>query len=99
MAPTPRFYRVSTVVAWLDGRPGAEAWTYERDWLLATFEGWRFGCASGEAIDVRAPLDEQATHLVGDVIRARAREFEAGLVAWPGPQPSRRRPNLLMRTT
>lgn len=94
-APTPRYYRVSTVLAWLDGRPGAEAWTYERDWLLSTFDGWRFGCASGDAIDVKAPLDERSTREVGNAIRAQGKEFETGLVGWPGPQP-RRRPNLLM---
>jgi hypothetical protein len=93
--PTPIFYRVSSVLAWLDAAPLAVAWIYERDWLLSVFGGWRFVGADGDTIDVHPPLDKQRTQFAGDLIRARAGAFEPELVKWPEPQPRRRRPSLL----
>jgi hypothetical protein len=91
--PIPTYYRVSSVLAWLDDAPHETAWTYERDWLVATFPNWRFTSPGQGAIDISAALDERQTHIAAEGARAECKDLEYW-IKWPERQP-RRRPNLV----
>jgi len=91
--PIPTYYRVSSVLAWLYDTPHETAWTYERDWLVATFPRWRFVSPDHESIVITAALDERQTRIAAEGVHAESKDL-AFLLTWPERQP-RRRPNLV----
>ena len=67
--PTPTYYRVSSVRAWLDGKPEAASWEYERDWLLKNMNGWRVSDAQLGAIDIDPQINERQTLAISKGVR------------------------------
>lgn len=62
--PKPTLYRVSKLWCWLDGRPPAEHWIYERDWIVARFNGAVFG-----SVSVSPSLTPDETRTIAESIR------------------------------
>lgn len=91
--PTPTFYRVSSVLAWLDGKPEATSWEYERDWLLTNMNGWRVGDDDWGPIDIGPQLNEQQTLSISKGVRERFKLLGFDLGGLKN-QP-RRKPSLL----
>lgn len=89
-APAPAYYRVSSILHWLDGPQAQQPWEYERDWLIRHFEGWRIGTADG-GVYVSAAMSAEQTLSVATCVRQNASDtlfnLAASIPAWPGKQP------------
>jgi hypothetical protein len=88
--PTPTYFCVANILAWLDGAEPSRSREYERDWLIEHFLGSRFADA-GVVVDVHKGLSTSEVAFVAASVRGMAymQEFNevAQIEAWPGTQP------------
>ena len=92
-APYPIYYRVSSVLAWLDQTEALSPWKYERDWLAEHLNGWRFVDDFGQ-IDISAQMTPYQTSRALPAIRTLATDLlfndAAAIRCWPNRQPTGR---------
>ena len=91
--PTPTYFRVSSLLTWLDGGEPERTWERERDWLADRLAGTRF-VEDTKVVDIGPGLSKDATELAGACVRRLAYMVEfnqsAQIAAWPGRQPLKR---------
>lgn len=79
-------YRVSEVLAWLDGVSAPAPWERDRAWLERHLKDWRF-CDEEGFVDVKPDMTCQQTERAAQAVRRHASDRlfaeAAGIEEWP----------------